>query len=90
MDKGHYCISVTTTTPQPALHHPHIRTSLHQCCSNGVTVFIQATTNELLPTFCKGSSTLFPTEKADVSLNLFTLTPLHYVLCDIIYETTLF
>jgi len=39
--------SVTTTTLQPALHHPP--------SSNGIAVFLQTTTGELPPTFCKGS-----------------------------------
>jgi len=67
MEKGHYCVSVTTTTPRSALHYPYpcIHTSLQQHYSNGFAVFLQATTDELLPTLCKGSSTLFYTEKAD-------------------------
>ena len=32
---------------------------------NGVAVFLQATADELLPNFCTGSFTLFPTEKAE-------------------------
>ena len=53
MEKGHYCVSVTTNHPPPP-----------QCSSNGVTVFFQASTGELPRTFCKGLSTLIPTEKA--------------------------
>ena len=67
---GHYCVIITTTTPQRALFYPHphpcIHTSLQQRCGSGVTMFLQATTGELLPTFCKGLSTLFPTEKTDL------------------------
>ena len=50
IQKGHCCVNVTTsTTPKPALHYP----PLQQCCSNDVVVFLQATTGELLPTFCE-------------------------------------
>ena len=45
--KGHYCVSVTTTTSQP---------NLQPCRGNGVAVFLEASTGELLPTFYKGSS----------------------------------
>jgi len=38
--------------------------SLQQQRTDGIAVFLQATTGELLRIFCKGSSTLFPTEKA--------------------------
>ena len=49
-------------------------------------MFLQATTSELLPTFCKGSSTLFPTEMAGykiikkmsiLSNNIFCLVKCH-------------
>ena len=59
MEKRHCCDSVTATTPWP----PRIHTSLQQRSGNGVVVFLRATTGELLPTFCKGLSNLFPTEK---------------------------
>ena len=66
VEKGHFCVSVNTTTPRPALHNPtpHVHTSLQQRCDSGVAMFLQAITGELLPTFCKGWSTLFPTKKA--------------------------
>jgi len=62
MEKGHYCVSVTTTIPPPAFYHP-LPASLQQRCGNGVAVFLQATAGELLPTFCKGSATLHHAEK---------------------------
>ena len=41
MEKGHYCVSVTTITPWPAFNNPPscIHTSLQQCRGNGITVF---------------------------------------------------
>ena len=62
MEKGYYCVSVTTTIPPPACYHP-LPASLQQRCGNGVAVFLQATAGELLPTFCKGSATLHHAEK---------------------------
>ena len=59
MDKGHYCVSATTT--DSAHEHSQPFTTPRQW-RRGV---LQATTGELLPTFCKGSSTLFPNEKID-------------------------
>jgi len=52
--------SVTTTTLRPACQY--LPASIPPF-SNGVVVFLQATTGELLPTCYKGSSTQFPTEK---------------------------
>ena len=45
---------------------PRSHTPLQQRRGNGIAVFLQATTGELLPTFCEGSSTLFPSEKAAI------------------------
>jgi len=63
MEKGHFFGSVTTTTPWPAFDYL-------PSCGNGVAVFLQATKGELLPTFSKGSSILFPTEKGDIYYNM--------------------
>jgi len=60
MEKGHYCANVTTTTPPLRIHTPLLK----KRCDNGIAVFLHATTGDLLPTLCKGSSTPFPTEKA--------------------------
>ena len=51
-----YCVSVTTTTPWPALHYPppSIHTDLQQCCGNSIAMILQGTTGEVLPTFYKG------------------------------------
>jgi len=49
MKRSHYCVSVTTTA-SPSL--PVIPSS-----GNGIAVFLQATTGELVPTFCNRSST---------------------------------
>jgi len=44
-------------------HHPSLPASIPSY-GNGITVFLNAITCKLLATFCKGSSTLFPTEKS--------------------------
>ena len=51
----------------------HYYFSLH-CHGIGITVFLQATTGELLPTFCKGSSTPFPTEKTALSCLIYSIS----------------
>ena len=71
-EKGHYCVSVTTTTPWPAQKSSPPPASI-PLSSNGIAVFLPATTDELLPNFCKGSSTLFPTEKAVYNQILYYL-----------------
>jgi len=62
MEMGYYYVSMTTTTPRPALPasiplYSNAKAMVSQC-------FLQATSCELLSTFCMGGSTLFPTEKA--------------------------
>ena len=42
MEKGFYHVSVTTTTPWPALTNP-LPTSLQQCCGNGIAVCLHVT-----------------------------------------------
>ena len=77
MEKVHYCVSVTTTTTigQPSTTPPpHIHTPLQKCCGNSVTAFLHVTTGELLPTFCKWSSTLFSTEKAGNEVREFEMS----------------
>ena len=66
MDKGHYRVSMTTTTPWPALYYPNPLPTSILPSSNDVVVFLHVTTGELLPTFCKRLSTLFPTEKDEL------------------------
>ena len=56
MKKDHYPVSGTTTTNRTS--NPPV--TPRQC----VAICLQAIRSELLPNFCKGSSTLLPTEKA--------------------------
>jgi len=60
-------VQLTLPGDHPSLHIPSILPS-----SNAIAVFLQVTTGEMLPTFYKGSSTLFPTEKAGDSIFLTT------------------
>ena len=48
-------------TPLPGIQTSPPATPQHWCCR----LFLQATTGEVLPNFCKGSSTLFLTERAE-------------------------
>jgi len=58
MEQGHYCVSVTATTPPPAP-----LTSIQQSHGNGGTVVLQTTTGELLATVCKGVVYSIPYQK---------------------------
>jgi len=51
------CVSVTITTLRSAIHYSLFPASIPPS-SNGIVVFLHATTGGLLPTICKGSSTL--------------------------------